>query len=366
MFLWTTSEFATAAQVPTKILSIGGMDSPSGNWFQRVGDISIADNGWICIADSGHLQISCYSADGQLQSSMGGRGDGPGELRTLSAMEADTVVTAWDAITGRTTRYGLDGRFASSKRTRPAGIGAGTTRRLRNGFWVSVTAPRYTHGDRYDPYYRLILSQLETTDTIAGIRSGSAFWYDASDGLPYASTSTTFGNSGAWSFIGDSALVVADGYSGELTWYDANATGLVVGRRTQVPVETRSVTDEDMANVEKSLREKLGDGAPRHVVLRGPPSWSGVTDVIVDDDSDVAYIGAPDRDGRRHWRALHPDDSLHEVPLPPDFKLKAVSDGIFYGVVTDEFDVQQVVGFEWRDNGKTLTLTLTRLRRPAL
>lgn len=71
---------------------------------------------------------------------------------------------------------------------------------------------------------------------------------------------------------------------------------------------------------------------------RGSPTW------LFADDGDVTYIGSHDRSGRTYWRAVHPDDSLEAVPLPPDFELKAVSDGVFYGVVADEFDVQRVVG----------------------
>lgn len=328
------------------------MDSPSGDWFQRVSDISIASNGWICAADSGRLEILCYSADGKLQSSMGGKGDGPGELRALSAIEADTVVVAWDPVTGSAIRYSLDGRVVDSERTRPRGFDAGTARRLRNGSLVSVTAARFTHGELYDPYNRLVLSRPESTDlaaltqdTLAAIRSDAVFWYDAADGVPYSAASTPFGDGGAWSFIGDSVLVVADGYSGELTWYEANGTGLAVVRRARVPVEARSVSDQDLANVEKSLRAERGGAVPREIVLRAPPSWSGIADLVVDDDGDVTYVGSPDADGRTYyWRALHSDDSLHVVPLPPDFKLKAVSDGVFYGVVTDELGVQQVVG----------------------
>lgn len=66
--------------------------------------------------------------------------------------------------------------------------------------------------------------------------------------------------------------------------------------------------------------------------------------MVVADDGDVTYIGSHDRNGRTYWRAVHPNDSLEAVPLPPDFELKAVSDGVFYGVVADEFDVQRVVG----------------------
>lgn len=363
MVLWVTPESADAAQGPTRIVSIGALDSPNGEWFQRVGDISVADNGWICIADSGRLEIFCYSADGKLQSSMGGEGDGPGELRALSAIEADTVVVAWDPVTGRTLTFSLDGRIAGSERTRPRGFDTGTARRLQNGSLVSVTAARFIHGERYDPHHRIVLSRLDTTDTIATIRTGSAFWYDAADGVPYGAISTPFGDGGAWSFIGDSVLVVADGYSGELTWYQANATGLAVARRTQVPVEVRSVSDQDLTDLEKSLRTERGDAVPRDIVLGAPPSWSGVTDLLVGDDGDMAYIGSRDRDGRTYWRALRSDDSLHAVPLPPDFALKAVSDGVFYGVVTDELGVQQVVGLRVDASSGNPSLALWLLTR---
>lgn len=339
---------ALSANGPVTVVSIGGVNPSDGDWFQRVGHIDIAWNGWICIADSGRREILCYSPDGELQASMGGEGDGPGELHSITAMTADSVVTAWDAVAGRATWYSMDGRVLGSEQARSEWYMPGATRRLRDGSSVTVNAARYAHGEYYDPYYRLVLSRLDSTlDTIARIRADGAFWYGAANGTPYSRTSTPFGSGGAWAFLGDSALVVADGYSGQLTWYATNESGLVVVHETRVPVDVRPVSDQDMAAVEQSLREELGDIVPREVVLRGPPSWSGVSDLVPNQAGDVIYIGSPADENHTDWRALHSDGSLDTIPLPPDFELKAVHHGVYYGVVRDELGVESVVGLRF-------------------
>lgn len=335
-----------AAQLPTAtVVSIG--DNPaSGQYFERISHVGIARDGSICVGDAGLLRIFCYSSDGKLQASIGGEGDGPGELRFLESMDADSVVTARDLISGRVTRYSLSGRVLGSEQVEANPFSPGVTRQLRNGSSVTMTVPRYAHSEWYDPWYRLILSRVGSAsqDTIAQVRAGTAFWYEASDGAPYSVTSTPFGNGGAWTFGGDSTLVVADGYSGDVTWYAAGDSGLAVVRRTRVPVEVRPINDGDMAAVERSLREEKGPVVPREIVLRGPPSWSGITDLVLGELGDVLCIESPDGEGGSYWRALRADGSLDILPLPSGFTLKALRNNIYYGVVSDELGRQSVMG----------------------
>ena len=181
-----------AAQFPPPpVVSIGD-DPASGHYFERISRVSIARDGLICVGDAGLLQIFCYSSDGTLQALMGGEGDGPGELRFLESMDADSVVTARDLLSGRVTRYSLSGRVLGTEQVEANPFSPGTTRQLRNGSSVTMTVPRYAHGEWYSPWYRLILSRVGSAhqDTIAQVRAGAAFWYEASEGMPYSVTST--------------------------------------------------------------------------------------------------------------------------------------------------------------------------------
>lgn len=270
----------------------------------------------------------------------------PANFASSHPLDVDSVVTARDLISGRVTRYSLSGRVLGSEQVEASPFSPGMTRRLRNGSSITMTVPRYAHGEWYNLYYRLILSRASSAqqDTIAQVRAGAAFWYEASDGVPYSVTSTPFGDGGAWTIGGDSTLVVADGYTGDVTWYAAGDSGLAVVRRTRVPVEVRPIDDEDMAAVERSLREEKGPVMPREIVLRGPPSWSGITGLVLGELGDVLCIESPYGEDGGYWRALQTDGSLDSLPLPPGFKLKAVRNSVYYGVVSDDLGVQSVVG----------------------
>ena len=178
-------------------------------------------------------------------------------------------------------------------------------------------------------------------DTVARFRSNNALWFDASDGRPYSSVWTPFGDAGAWATIGDSILVFADGYTGGIQWHHVRPTGLKAGRSAVVPVDVREVTGSDLSDIEQQIRIEVGDAAPRRIQLRAPSLWSGITRLVVDESNGLVYIGNVMGESFR-WRVLHLDDAITTLTLPERFDLKSVNGDRIYGVVRDEIDVSTV------------------------
>ena len=226
-------------------------------------------------------------------------------------------------------------------------LGFGTTRGLRYGYVVSELFPIMTiHEQVFSPFYRLVISRPGMSpDTVARFRSNNALWFDASDRLPYSSAWTPFGDAGAWATIGDSTLVFADGYTGEVAWHHMRRAGVEAGRLALVPVNVRAVSDSDLSEIERKIRAELGDvSPPPRIELRGPSLWSGITRLVADESSGLIYIGTPVpvTGGSLQWRVLHPDDAITSLVLPERFDLKSVRGHMLYGVTEDELGVATV------------------------
>ncbi len=195
----------------------------------------------------------------------------------------------------------------------------------------------------FSPFYRLVISGSGMShDTVAEFRSNNALWFDASDGVPYSSAWTPFGDAGAWATIGDSIIVFADGYTGEVSWLHMRPTGVEAGRSTLVPVDVRAVSDSDLSEIKRQIRAEFGDAVPRRIELRGPSLWSGITRLVADESSGSIYIGTPAAGGSLQWRVLHPDDAITPLILPERFDLKSVRGNMLYGVVEGELGVPTV------------------------
>ena len=322
-------------------------------WFARVTDVQTSDDGRIYVGDSGQNKVFIYSPEGAFREEVGRQGSGPGEFLHVSAIHViDSVLVVSDIRTWRTTRFTLDGELLESY-SMPAlpRIGFGTVRTLRHGYVLSEIYPVMTlQESMHSPFFHLILTDSSMgADTLARVATDNALWFDSADGRPYSSTATPFGNGGAWAQLGDSALVVADGYTGEVTWYLIATNGVEVARRTRLDVTSRQVTDADLAEVERDLRTELGTQVPRRIEIRGPSRWSGITRIVPDQIGEVLYVGFLEQN-QLMWRTLHADDSLTPLELPKDFDLKSARGATFYGVVCDSLDIPTVVGLRLLPN----------------
>lgn len=227
-------------------------------------------------------------------------------------------------------------QFALQGQNRP-GRPVGGSVPLRNGVHILHSEARFTWPtvERSEPLERIVLAYpgLERLDTLFSFHWGVAGW---ATGDRAGLLSTPFGTTGAWEPLGDTAIVVADGVSGTLTFvkptkdsFRADTLDLGLAAR---PVSSR---DLDRARAE--------DDAPRGAELFDVPEfWSVATSLIVGEDGEFWLRQAVEGDNE-HWIVIAPDiGKKWRVVLPERFQLKDVWDGLLYGVARDELDVPTV------------------------
>ena len=207
---------------------------------------------------------------------------------------------------------------------------------LRNGVHVLHSESRFTWPvQSSEPYQRVLLAYpgVERLDTLLSYHWGAAGWAtEGGAGL----LRTPFGSGGAWELLGDSAIVLADGVAGTLTFvkpmgesFEADTVHLELAGR---PISSR---DMERARAEGDL--------PRGAELFDVPEyWSVATGLILGQDGQYWLRQAVEGD-QEHWMvvALGTGEKWRVV-LPERFRLNDVVDGLLYGVATDELDAPSV------------------------
>lgn len=96
-------------------LSLGGVDATGPEQFGSVEAVAWADDGSIWVSDRQTQDVRVFNADGTWRTTVGGRGDGPGEFRgiqLLGAADGDSVAVV-NASRRRVSWFSLDGELLS-------------------------------------------------------------------------------------------------------------------------------------------------------------------------------------------------------------------------------------------------------------
>ncbi len=124
---------------PTELFRLGGEDAEI--FFGNVGSIDSDDDGNLYILDSQLCETHIYAPDGELLRTIGGEGDGPGEVRSPNGMfrAGDGKVCILQGFPGKIVELASDGT--------PAGVTAHTVPGDQGGqFMALVTGQRYGDG----------------------------------------------------------------------------------------------------------------------------------------------------------------------------------------------------------------------------
>ena len=331
-----------------------------GGFFARIGRLVVEDRG-LWVIDSGQKKVLWFDPDGQLRVEYGREGEGPGEFLLPSSLRVDSMLTVIDPRQSRVVRFRLDGAhietIAQPRFTSPDGmtVPLGDLSPLAGGYSVGGSAGYYTFSfsveDKGDPFQHVVLFHERTAelDTLASYRISGGRW-DARDHLG-GNVATPFGVSGAWTVLGDSIVLLADGIEGTLT--RVSIEGQSVDFDTvDLGIRARPVSRRDLGDLEASLRESRSD-LPRRIELDVPAGWSVATALVAGSNGEF-WLRQAVEGGRNEWVVVPLSDppadisgaqdplELSRVILPERFRLVAVHGGLLYGVVRDELDVPSV------------------------
>lgn len=311
-------------------------------FLERIGNIVVTELG-IWLADYGQTRVLRFDDQGNLMAEYGRGGGGPGEFASVGRFRVDSILTVNDPRQGREVRFGPDGTHLETRQSLRFRDGTGRERpvrgsaQLRNGVHVLHSEPGFTWPSvqNSEPFQRVVLAYpgVERLDTLLSYHWGVAGWgTERRAGL----LRTPFGNGGAWELLGDTAIVLADGVAGTLTFvrpmgdsFEADTIDLELAAR---PISSR---DLDRARAEDDL--------PRGAELFDVPEyWSVATRLILGQDGRYWLRQAVEGD-QEHWIVVVlGTGEKWRVVLPERFRLNDVQGGLLYGVATDALDVPSV------------------------
>ena len=148
--------------------------------------------------------------------------------------------------------------------------------------------------------------------------------------------------------LGDSILALANGYSGEVTWYRANAGGLSRIRTAALPIASRPVTAADLTAAELRSRDPDQEVVAPRVLVEAPPRWSAASSALFADDGSLWIKSVVDTDSGEVWQVFPAGGRPVRVhQMPANFELRAVRRELIYAVSRTANGADRVRVFVW-------------------
>lgn len=351
--LWEEGEEWTMEEA----VRIGTLDGDPEEMFQQVSMLAPDSRGWIHVLDRQADEIRVFDETGQHVRTLGGSGEGPGELGTPIgvALDPDDRVWAADMGNGRYTVWDQDGEVVTT-RNRPVPL------------WPYAWTAGFD-GDRLLEHTRL---DGGPEDEVPGFLRVSALDDEPVDSLP---TPRVDHEPESYEVSDDQgAMFVAVPYhpgvqravdrTGEL-WFgrsdayrlyqaslDGDTLRIVEREHEPVPVDEEEVREFAESEQAEQLEARGGD-----VDLdRIPDVKPAFEQVIVSDDGHLwVRTALPYGQERTRFDVFDPEGRyLGAVRAPEDLSSSprpAIRDGFLWAQVVDDLDVPYVVGYriEGRD-----------------
>lgn len=344
-------------------LTIGMMEGPAEYQLDQVRAAVPMSGGRIAVANGGTQEIRVYSADGEIERTLGREGGGPGEFRALTwiaAMAGDSIM-AYDWRDRRVTVFAPTGEVArtvSMASDSAGGLSPRITGVMEDGSFAVQSgtmpppgemtggltrAPARVHrvgpdGDGWVPVAELLGDErMIRMDPERSMISMMV--------LPVFRASR--------SAVAGPFIYAADTDRYEIRRYqpDGTLSGLIRHASEPVPI-TAAETDElvrqrvELAETEAQRRiaEQFGEG------LHLPPTMPAFAEMLADADGNVwvQEFVWPEGAGAR-WSVLSPAGRwLGDVEMPEGLRPTYIGADVVVGVWTDELDVEYVRVHELR------------------
>lgn len=329
--------------------------------FGYLVDLDVDERGRIFVLDQQAQAVYAFDGDGTLAGTLGGPGDGPGELGPLAAslaVRGDTVLVG-DWSQDRLTRYRRDGTFLSAEAI-PGRDAARTWWSAMGGEIYLRSLRMYTDDEgRWTGDDLLLRYRAEgLVDTVL------AFDYRRSDvGAPGAPNVPLFVNAPSWTLLDDGRVAWLAVLEGRVRIHDESG-------RLEAILEAerwrpRAPSDADVADLEEKLGDRLEMlGGSRDVLeqlpVEEPATLPGVTRVVAGplgtlwvqrmgsiDAVHPMAMNSPDPPvglGGHLWDVVTAEGRwLGSVEFPTRFRLMKITQDAAYGIGRNELDVDRIL-----------------------
>lgn len=332
-------------------LRIGSMEGDGPDLFGQIGDVAVDDEGRIYVLEAQASEVRIFDAEGQWVRTLGGQGEGPGELNVpfggaVYAMDDGTVVVN-NSMNRRWEIFSAGGDFLTSVPIESMSLGTGGSVGGDGAIYardLSMSAS----GDRRTSVVRWALEggSLAVTDTIPAPELPESTTFQVSTSANGNTMTVNFPvpfvHQPSWQFDADGRFRVEPGDGYRIVILDQSLDTVRIIERQYTPIP---VTDEEIAERERSMQG--GPLAEADLDMSLIPEHHPAFDVLHLDDTGHLWVRRSLGGDARTWDVFDPDGRyLGEVgtAVPLDrFTLHAVRGGHVYGVVRDELDVPNVV-----------------------
>jgi hypothetical protein len=250
---------------PEPIFAAGRVDGPPNELFSRIVSAIRLDDGRYVVADSRENRLSVYTADGQLQTTFGQAGDGPGEVGSIRAIwhaRGDTI-GLWDSGLQRITHFLPDGTVGRTSQIRldnanlpvPSAhpldsfLGAFADGRLALSWLVSSPfVPNRLLQDRM--IFGLFSAEGQFLGVLGEHEGMQRVYQPGAASGPFAFSPFP------WSAVSRDTLIYTNGLNGTVLLFDADPAGANVSRVLSVPGVAKSLAvawdelEDNIANSE--------------------------------------------------------------------------------------------------------------------
>jgi hypothetical protein len=356
-------EYAVLDTIPE--LRLGSLAGSTGDVFGRIEDVLALRGGGLAVLDGLAAEVRFFDAEGGLEGSVGGKGDGPGEFQspvTLVELPGN-VIAVFDPIPRRVTRFGPDRGLSSMTTLDDPGAFISAAGFLTDGTVVSQSH-RVSASDRPPPVEPSLVRDtvvltsfdqtgrvIDTVDVVAS-REDIVSIQISPGAVSVQKRQPTFARTnyfapapeGLWTSSNDRfELRLRDLSSGRLLRI-VRVTGLERVASTEVAkaLYDQAVTDAGSADERNWLRTWFD--------LSPIPELQPAFDLLEVDGAGRLWVRewTPKADGGEWWVFAPSGTPLGSVSVPSALRITSVLCGSVLGVEQDEFEVDYVVRYPIR------------------
>jgi hypothetical protein len=338
------------------VISLGVEQGDTLMEFGRVSNALKLSDGRIAVADFGNTAVRVFNPNGTHALTIGRRGNGPGELPSLTrlaVLPGDTIL-AGGAV--RVNRYAPEGNVLGQQNLDWSGLN-------RPPFQVEAAHPlgggryllymiRTSTGEaasdklhRNDNLWLVWRGSLEDSDTLGLFPGLEQINFTENNerytSVPAFPASTQYAISRDW-------IVVADLASDSVLRYDVKKGR---SRWIHLPLVKQPVSDSVLAELEEKGCHEAPDVQRCEIQRRRlprPSHYPEMADIAVDSLGNIwVRTNPPLVRGFAEWRVFDEDGiGMARIAIPQSVRITQIGQRYIIGVATDVLGVQRVVEYE--------------------